>query len=79
MADKTIKCPLPGTFYRGPSPDAEPFLSEGGEVRAGDIVGLVEVMKTFQEVLSELDGVLDRFLVDNLDDVEAGQDIAVLL
>ena len=78
MADRTIKCPVPGTFYRGPSSDADPYVSEGDQVGAGDIVGLVEVMKQFYEVLSEQDGIIDRFLVGNHDVVEAGQDIAVL-
>jgi biotin carboxyl carrier protein len=78
VAEKTIKSPLPGTFYRKPSPDAEPFVSEGAEVNAGDVVGLVEIMKSFHEIKSEETGVLDRFLVENDDVVEAGDDVATL-
>jgi biotin carboxyl carrier protein len=78
MPDRTIKCPLPGTFYRRPSPEADPYLSEGDHVSAGDVVGMVEVMKSFHEVQSEEDGVLAQFLVDNDDVVEAGQDVAIL-
>jgi acetyl-CoA carboxylase biotin carboxyl carrier protein len=78
MAEKTIKSPLPGTFYRRPSPDADPFVSEGDSVEPGAVIGLVEIMKSFHEVKSEDGGVVKRFLIDSEDAVEAGQDIAVL-
>jgi acetyl-CoA carboxylase biotin carboxyl carrier protein len=74
----TIKSPLPGTFYRAPSPEADPYVSEGETVRAGDIVGLVEVMKLFHEITSEVDGVVTRFLVENEELVDVGQDIVEL-
>jgi biotin carboxyl carrier protein len=78
MADRAIKSPLPGTFYRRPSPDEDPFVSEGDEVGVGDVVGLVEIMKSFHEVRSEESGVIETFVVENEDVVEAGQDIATL-
>ena len=78
MSEKTIKAPLPGTFYRRPDPGADPFVDEGDEVNPGDVVGLVEIMKSFHEVKSEDSGVVERFLVENEDTVEAGQDLAVL-
>ena len=78
MPEHTIKCPLPGTFFRRPTPDADPYVLEGDGVSAGDVVGLVEIMKSFHEVQSEQSGILDRFLVDSDDVVDAGQDIAVL-
>ena len=78
MADKTIKSPLPGTFYRRPSPEAEPFVSEGEQVNPGDVVGLVEIMKNFHEIRSDEGGTLQRFLVETEDVVEAGEDIATL-
>lgn len=78
MAEKTVKSPLPGTFYRRPSPDADPFVSEGDRVRPGDVVGLVEIMKNFHEVASEAEGTVERFLVENEALVEAGQDVVVL-
>jgi biotin carboxyl carrier protein len=78
MADKTIKAPLPGTFYRQPDPGADPFVGEGDSVNAGDVVGLVEIMKSFHEVKADQSGVVERFLVENEDTVEAGQDLAVL-
>jgi len=78
MSDKTIKAPLPGTFYRQPDPNADPFVCEGDNVEAGAVVGLVEIMKSFHEVKTTDGGVIDRFLVENEDTVEAGQDILVL-
>jgi acetyl-CoA carboxylase biotin carboxyl carrier protein len=76
--EPTIKAPLPGTFYRRPNPDADPYISEGDRVRAGEVVGLVEIMKSFYEITSDVDGVVGRFLVENEDLVDAGQDIIEL-
>ena len=78
MAEKTIKSPYPGTFYRRPSPEADPYVSEGDAVKPGDVVGLVEIMKNFHEVTSGEEGVVERFLVENEDLVEAGQDVVAL-
>ena len=78
MSERTIKSPLPGTFYRRPNPQADPYVNEGDEVKAGDVVGLIEIMKSFYEVKSEEDGTVDRFLVENEDLVEVGQEILVL-
>jgi biotin carboxyl carrier protein len=79
MADKTtITAPVPGTFYRQPSPDDDPYVDEGDRVSDGQVIGLVEVMKNFNEVKADRDGVLESFLVENEDLVEAGQDIAAL-
>ena len=74
----TVKTPLPGTFYRRPSPDAEPFVEEGATIAAGEVVGLIEIMKTFHEIRSDADGVVARFLVENEELVDAGQDIIAL-
>ena len=76
--DRTIKSPLPGTFYRSPDPDSAPFVNEGDAVQPGDIVGLVEVMKMFTELRSEDEGVVERFLVESGDPVDAGQDVVAL-
>ena len=78
MAEKTISSPLPGTFYRRPNPQADPYVSEGDRVKPGDVVGLVEIMKNFHEITIEEEGVVDRFLVENEALVEAGQEIIVL-
>lgn len=71
----TIKSPLPGTFYRRPSPEAEPYVNEGDRVQPGTVVGLVEIMKNFHEIQADAEGVVARFLVENEELVDAGQDI----
>jgi acetyl-CoA carboxylase biotin carboxyl carrier protein len=78
MAEETIKSPYPGTFYRRPNPDSEPYVAEGDQVSSGDVVGLVEIMKNFHEIKAETDGLVERFLVENEAAVEAGQDIVAL-
>ena len=76
--DSTIKSPLPGTFYRRPNPAADPYVSEGDEVKSGDVVGLVEIMKSFHEIQSDAEGRIARFLVENEDLVDLGQDIIAI-
>jgi biotin carboxyl carrier protein len=76
--EHAIKSPLPGIFYRRPSPQADPFVSEGDELKAGDVVGIVEIMKSFHEIRSDADGRVLRFLVENEALVDAGQDLIAL-
>jgi biotin carboxyl carrier protein len=76
MATRQILSPLPGTFYRRPAPDKPPYKEAGDEVTKDDVVGLIEVMKTFYEVKAEAAGKIARFLVANEDAVQAGQPIA---
>ena len=73
-----ILSPLPGTFYRSPSPDKPPYKADGEAVAAGDVIGLVEVMKSFHEVRSEVSGENVRFVVDNEEPVMAGAPLADL-
>jgi biotin carboxyl carrier protein len=68
-----ILSPLPGTFYRKPAPDKPPFKSDGDQVAVGEVIGLIEVMKSFIEVHADAAGKISRFLVDNEDPVMAGQ------
>ncbi|MCM3768698.1 acetyl-CoA carboxylase [Neobacillus niacini] len=75
---KAIIAPLPGVFYRRPSPDQPEYVREGDQVNPGDIVGLIEIMKTFYELKAEESGVVAGFLVNNEDIVDAGQEIALL-
>ncbi len=75
---KEIVSPLPGTFYRKASPDAPPFKTEGDTVAVGDVLGLVEVMKSFHEVKATAAGTVKAFLVDNEDALMAGQPILEL-
>ncbi len=78
MAGKTVKAQMPGTFYRRPDPESDVYANEGDEVSAGDTVGIIEVMKSFHEVKAEESGTISKFLVENEDAVDAGQDLVEL-
>lgn len=71
-----IKAPMPGTFYRKSSPDSPPFKADGDAVAAGDVIGLIEVMKSFHEVKAEAAGTGIRFVLEDSDAIMAGQTIA---
>ena len=73
MATKQVLSPLPGTFYRRPSPDEPPYKEAGDAVAVGDVIGLVEVMKSFHEVKADSAGTVSKFLIENEDAVQAGQ------
>jgi acetyl-CoA carboxylase biotin carboxyl carrier protein len=79
MSALPIRSPLPGIFYRRPSPGAAPFKEDGAAVAVSDIVGLVEVMKSFHEVPAGIAGSSITFLIDNEEPVMAGQVIAEVL
>jgi len=78
MAHHEVLSPIPGTFYRKASPESEPFVKEGDTIRVGDTIGLVEVMKQFNEVPADAAGKVLRFLVENEDAVEPGQPLLVI-
>lgn len=78
MATHEVLSPLPGTFYRKPAPEAGPFVKDGDTVAVGDVIGLVEVMKMFNEVHADSAGTVVRFLVDDEAPVEAGQALLVI-
>ncbi len=65
-----IKSPIIGTFYRSPSPDKPPFLKVGDSVTKGDVVCIVEAMKLFNEIESEVSGKIVKVLVEDAQPVE---------
>ena len=73
MADKQILAPLPGTFYRKASPEDPAYKSDGDAVAVGDVIGLIEVMKSFHEVTSDIEGKVKTFIVENEEAIMAGQ------
>lgn len=75
MSKLEIRSPLPGTFYRKPSPDAAPYKADGDQVAVGDVIGLIEVMKTFHEVHADAAGTI-TFVADDQEPIMAGQAIA---
>jgi acetyl-CoA carboxylase biotin carboxyl carrier protein len=76
MAIQQILSPLPGIFYRKPAPDKPTYKSDGDAITEDDTIGLIEVMKSFNEVKAGLAGRIVRFLAENEDAVMAGQPIA---
>nr|HEV8010534.1 acetyl-CoA carboxylase [Bradyrhizobium sp.] len=70
---KELLAPLPGVFYRKPAPDKPAYKSNGDIVAVGDVVGLIEVMKSFIEVQAEASGKIVRFVIDDEEPVMAGQ------
>ena len=76
MTTKQIISPVPGIFYRKLKPEQPPYVSEGEQINEGDVIGLVEVMKTFLEVKSDSSGKLVKFLIEDEGEVTAGQVIA---
>ncbi|MFC3165917.1 acetyl-CoA carboxylase [Ciceribacter thiooxidans] len=76
MSKLEIKSPLPGTFYRRSSPDAAPYKQDGESVAAGDVIGLIEVMKTFHEVRADASGSAITFVAEDNEPIMAGQVIA---
>ena len=76
MGKKQIMSPLPGTFYRKPSPDSENFKNDGDSAEIDDVVGLAEVMKSFHEIKSTVSGSELKFLVEDGDAIMPGQVIA---
>ena len=69
----TIKSPMIGTFYRSASPDKPLFVNVGDEIKAGDVVCIIEAMKLFNDIESEVSGRIVKVLVDNSSPVEYDQ------
>nr|MEC5146907.1 acetyl-CoA carboxylase biotin carboxyl carrier protein [Chitinophaga sp. 212800010-3] len=69
----TIKSPMIGTFYRSAGPDKAPFINVGDEITSGKVVCIIEAMKLFNEIESEVSGKIVKVLVDDASPVEYDQ------
>jgi acetyl-CoA carboxylase biotin carboxyl carrier protein len=78
MAKQEVLTPVPGIYYRRPDPGSPEFVEVGAQVKEGDTIGLVEIMKNFQPVEAEVGGTVVELLVDNEEAVTAGQAVAVV-
>ena len=76
--NKDIKSPMVGTFYRSPSPEAEPFIEVGQTVEVGQVVCIVEAMKLMNEIKSEVRGKVTEVAVQNAEPVEFGQTLFIV-
>jgi len=68
-----VKSPMIGTFYRRPSPDKDPLKDVGDMIKEGDVVCVIEAMKLFNEIESEIKGKIVKFLVEDNTPVEYDQ------
>jgi acetyl-CoA carboxylase biotin carboxyl carrier protein len=68
-----VKSPMVGTFYKAPAPDAKPYVEVGGNVKAGQVVCIIEAMKLMNEIEAEISGRVVEVLVENAKPVQFGQ------
>jgi len=69
----TVKSPMIGTFYRSPSPDKPLFVNVGDEIKPGDVICIIEAMKLFNEIESEVKGKIVKVFADDSSPVEYDQ------
>jgi len=74
----TVKSPMIGTFYRKPSPDKPIFVEVGSTISKGDVVCVIEAMKLFNEIESEVSGKIVKILVDDMSPVEFDQPLFIV-
>ena len=70
---KAVTSPMVGTFYASSSPESEPFVEVGSEIKEGDVVCIIEAMKLMNEIKSEHAGKVTQICVKNGDPIEYGQ------
>ncbi|MBI1315385.1 acetyl-CoA carboxylase biotin carboxyl carrier protein [bacterium] len=73
-----VKSPMIGTVYRRPSPDKDPFVTVGTEIKQGDVVCIIEAMKLFNEIESEISGKVVKVLIDDQTPVEYDQPLFLI-
>jgi len=74
----TVEAPMVGTFYRGPSPDADPYVREGDVIKEGQVLCIIEAMKLMNEIESKVPGRVIRVLAENGQPVEYGQPLFLI-
>ncbi|MAU89520.1 MAG: acetyl-CoA carboxylase, biotin carboxyl carrier protein [Flavobacteriaceae bacterium] len=74
----TIKSPIIGTFYRKPSPEKDVFVDVGSQIKKGDTLCVIEAMKLFNEIESDVDGKIVKILVDDSSPVEFDQPLFLI-
>jgi acetyl-CoA carboxylase biotin carboxyl carrier protein len=76
--DSIVTAPMVGTFYSAPAPGAKPFVEIGSEVKAGDVLCIIEAMKMMNQIESDKAGRVASVLVKNGDPVEFGQTLFII-
>ena len=72
------KAPIVGTFYKAPSPDADPFVKVGDTIQKGDVICIIEAMKLMNEIEAESGGTIEKILVQNAEPVEYDQPLFII-
>ncbi|MAF32310.1 MAG: acetyl-CoA carboxylase, biotin carboxyl carrier protein [Magnetococcales bacterium] len=78
LTGHVVKSPMVGTFYRSPSPEASVFVNVGDRVKKGQVLCIIEAMKTMNQIESDKDGVVENILPENADPIEFGQPLFVI-
>ena len=73
-----IKAPLVGTYYGSPKPDSPPFIKVGDIIKKGQVICIIEAMKIFNEIESELSGKVIKILIQDATPVEYDQDLIIV-
>lgn len=73
-----VESPMVGSFYRGVSPDADPFVEAGDRVKKGDTLCIIEAMKVMNEIKAERDGLIKEIKVKDGDPIEFGAALFVM-
>ena len=73
-----LTSPMVGTFYRAPSPGADPFVKVGDTVKKGQVVCIIAAMKLLNEVEADMDGTVEEVCVENGQPVEFGQSLFII-
>lgn len=73
-----FRAPFIGTFYRSNGPDKDPFVKPGDSITAGKVLGIIEAMKLFNEIESDVNGTIVKILVDNAQPVEYDQPLFLI-
>jgi len=76
--DNSVKAPMLGTLYHASSPRVQPFIKKGKKVKVGDVLFIIEAMKTMNQVKSDREGVVKKILVENGLPVEFNQDLVII-
>jgi acetyl-CoA carboxylase biotin carboxyl carrier protein len=75
---REFRAPFIGTFYRSNGPDKEPFVKVGDNITAGKVLGIIEAMKLFNEIESDINGTIVKILVENAQPVEYDQPLFLI-
>jgi acetyl-CoA carboxylase biotin carboxyl carrier protein len=73
-----IRAPMVGTYYGSPTPDAPPFVKVGQQVKSGDVLGIIEAMKMFNQIEAEVSGTIAAVLVSSGQPVEFDEPLFVI-